>query len=52
VLRDTGFQVTSLIGDAVRPEQVVMHLLDQDWTIVHIAAHGVFDEVIEPGQAK
>jgi tetratricopeptide (TPR) repeat protein len=52
VLRDAGFQVTSLIGDAVRPEQVVMHLLDQDWTIVHIAAHGVFDEVIEPGQVK
>jgi hypothetical protein len=52
VLRDAGFQVTSLIGDAVRPEQVVMHLLDQDWTIVHIAAHGVFDEVIEPCQAK
>lgn len=50
VLRDAGFEVNSLIGGAVRPEQVVMHLLDRDWTVVHIAAHGVFEEELEPGQ--
>ena len=43
-LRQRGFAVTELIGAEVSPEQVVMHLHAEDWDVIHIAAHGVFDE--------
>jgi tetratricopeptide (TPR) repeat protein len=43
-LRQKGYTVTELIGARVAPEQVVMHLSAEDWDVIHIAAHGVFDE--------
>ncbi len=41
-------EVTSLIGDGVTPEHVMMHLFAEAWEIVHIAAHGVVSEAL-PG---
>ncbi|MFO1066916.1 MAG: CHAT domain-containing protein, partial [Geminicoccaceae bacterium] len=48
-LRAAGYEVTSLIGDRVRPEQVIAALFEQAWTVVHIAAHGAVDfPVLDP----
>lgn len=41
VLEAAEYQVTSMIGDKVKPEDVVSALFAEAWEIVHIAAHGV-----------
>ena len=43
-LRERGYAVTELIGSKIKPEHVVMHLFAEAWEVIHIAAHGVFEE--------
>ena len=43
-LRERGYGVTELIGADVKPVHVAMHLFAEAWEIIHIAAHGVFEE--------
>jgi hypothetical protein len=42
-LEEQGFEVVRLIGDAVTPDEVVEHVLQGGWTILHISAHGIYD---------
>ncbi len=42
MLTEQGFEVTMLIGDTARPDQVITALFTEAWQIVHIAAHGVY----------
>jgi tetratricopeptide (TPR) repeat protein/triacylglycerol esterase/lipase EstA (alpha/beta hydrolase family) len=52
-LRQNDYTVTELIGAGIAPEQVVMHLFAEDWDVIHIAAHGVFDEQLpQPNGSK
>jgi hypothetical protein len=42
-----NFDVKRLIGDAATPELVIEHLLRGNWTILHVAAHGMYDNVFQ-----
>ena len=46
ILKKAAFDVTPLIGDEVRPEQAIMHLFAEQWDVIYIAAHGVFEEAL------
>ena len=43
MLNARGYEVTTLIGEDVWPEQVISQLFAHAWQIMHIAAHGVVD---------
>jgi tetratricopeptide (TPR) repeat protein len=41
LLKEQGYEVKTLIGDKVTPDQICRNLFSRDWEIIHIAAHGV-----------
>jgi hypothetical protein len=50
LLTSRGFAVTPLLGSDASPMAVIGALHDRPWRIVHLAAHGVFEFVPEPGE--
>ena len=43
LLENEGYEVVRLIGNSVTPDQVVEHILQGGWTILHVSAHGIYN---------
>lgn len=52
VLAGAGYVVEALVGDAQSAQLVLGALYRQPWRIVHIAAHGIFDERHADGRKR
>ena len=52
LLQDQGYEVVPLVEDSAHPMAVLAALHEQPWRILHLAAHGVFEFALAPGEPK
>lgn len=52
LLSARGYVVSSMVGADAAPLAVIGALHERPWRILHLAAHGVFDFVPEPGAGR
>ena len=52
ILQDQGYEVLSLVEDAAHPMAVLTALHAEPWRVLHLAAHGIFEFELTPGEAR